>query len=83
MIIAKDLHEERMKIDLDGPEGNAYVLLGLAKSFGKQLKYSHEDISFLIEDMTGSDYAHLVRTFDMHFGDYVMLYNASIAGVHI
>lgn len=60
-------------IDLTGPDGNAYVLLAYAKRFGKQLGMSSLKISDIINDMTSSDYEHLLLVFDKHFGDYVIL----------
>lgn len=57
-------------IDLTGPEGNAYVLMGYAKRFAKQLGLDGEKI---VEEMTYSDYENLVSVFDDYFGDYVIL----------
>ena len=57
-------------IDLTGPQGNAFVLLGYAKDFAKQLGLDYDKIS---EEMKSSDYENLVETFDKYFGDYVVL----------
>jgi len=59
------------EIDLTGPEGNAYCLLGYAEDYCKQLKWYHEPI---IEEMKSGDYEHLVKVFDKHFGHFVTLY---------
>ena len=58
-------------IDLTGPQGNAFFLLGYAKKLAKQLDF--EDIDILIDDMQSGDYEHLVQVFDEHFGDFVIL----------
>ena len=57
-------------IDLTGPQGNAFVLLGYAKQFARQLKLDGNKIA---TEMQESDYEHLVQTFDKYFGDYVIL----------
>lgn len=60
-------------IDLDGPAGNAFALLGNARVLAKQLMWSKEEIDNLLDEMMGGDYLNLVKTFDDAFGDYVVL----------
>ena len=60
-------------IDLTGPQGNAFVLLGYAKQFARQLKFDSELKDKIIDEMTQSDYEHLVETFDKYFGEFVIL----------
>ena len=57
-------------IDLTGPEGNAFVLLGYAKQYAKQLKFDEKKI---VNEMMSGDYEELLETFDRYFGDYVIL----------
>ncbi|MHA6904973.1 hypothetical protein ACKZDW_08145 [Ralstonia syzygii subsp. celebesensis] len=57
-------------IDLNGPDGNAWCLLGNARQIAKAMKTDFEPIR--VEMMSG-DYRHLVETFDKHFGQYVDL----------
>jgi hypothetical protein len=71
MILKKAEREREIVIDLTGPEGNAFVLLGYAKKFAKQLELDSDQIQ---EEMTESDYENLVDVFDKYFGDYVTLY---------
>jgi hypothetical protein len=54
-------------IDLTGPSGNAFVLMGHARSFAKQLGYSKDDTDALIRDMMAGDYENLLQVFDKHF----------------
>jgi hypothetical protein len=61
-------------IDLSGPDGNAYALMGYANNFAKQLKFTEEKIQEIMDDMRSSDYEHLVEVFDKHFGNIVTLY---------
>ena len=60
-------------LDLTGPDGNAFALMGHAMNFGKQLGLSKLAIDGIIEEMKLSDYEHLVQTFDKYFGEYVVL----------
>ena len=60
-------------IDLTGPDGNAFVLLGKAKSFAKAIGMNGVEAEALINDMTSGDYEHLIQVFDKHFGSFVIL----------
>ena len=57
-------------IDLTGPQGNAYVLLGYAQDFGQRLNFDTKTIQ---EEMTSGDYENLVNVFDKYFGHFVIL----------
>jgi hypothetical protein len=63
--------QSEIVIDLTGPQGNAFFLLGYAKKLAKQLDF--EDVEGLLDDMQSSDYEHLIQVFDEHFGDFVIL----------
>ena len=60
-----------IEIDLTGPQGNAFYLLGIAKSLSHQLGLDWEIIH---TQMTESDYEWLLQTFDYYFGDLVVMY---------
>ena len=60
-----------IEIDLTGPDGNAFVLIGKAGSLAKQLGL---DSNAIQTEMMNGDYEHLVNTFDKHFGNFVTLY---------
>ena len=60
-----------IEIDLTGPQGNAFFLLGTAVNLGRQLGLNTEKVC---EEMKSGDYEHLVNTFDKHFGHLVTLY---------
>ena len=70
MIRNKVPNEGPLVIDLTGPDGNAFVLLGYAKKFAKQLNFDDKKI---IDDMTSGDYEHLLKVFDRYFGSFVIL----------
>jgi hypothetical protein len=60
-----------IEIDLTGPDGNAFVLIGTAGNLARQLGLDGKAIR---EEMMKGDYEHLVNTFDKHFGHFVTLY---------
>ncbi len=57
-------------IDLTGPEGNAYCLMGYAQKFSRQLGL---DGKAIVDEMMSGDYEHLLEVFDKNFGEYVVL----------
>lgn len=59
--------QEKIIVDLDGPQGNAHYLLGLANQLGRLLGVD------IIEEMKNGDYINLLRVFDDTFGDLVTL----------
>jgi len=69
-MICKKTNKGQMVIDLTGPEGNAFVLMGYAENLAKQLRIPSEPI---INEMMSGDYENLIGVFDRHFGDYVIL----------
>jgi hypothetical protein len=60
-----------ISIDLTGPDGNAFVLIGTATKLARQLGLDGKAIQ---AEMMKGDYEHLVATFDKHFGHFVTLY---------
>jgi len=73
MIVKKE-KTKGIEIDLTGPQGNAYYLLGLAKKWGKQLDMSENYIKEMLEKMMSGDYENLVKVFDDEFGSIVTIY---------
>lgn len=69
-IINKVPRREKITVDLTGPQGNAFWLIGYAKKLGKQLELDTDKIN---EEMTNGDYEHLITVFDNYFGDFVDL----------
>lgn len=60
----------KRKIDLTGPEGNAFVLLGYAE----KLCNGHDiDWNVVKPEMLASDYTNLVNVFEKYFGEWVEL----------
>jgi len=68
MIREKQPHTGPIVIDLTGPDGNAFALIGLANRLAKQLGFKSP-----ADEMMQGDYEHLLEVFDKNFGDYVIL----------
>ena len=65
-------------IDLTGPDGNVFYLMGVAKKLTRTLNDRREN-EYLVwsdiqADMMSSDYDHAVEVFEEHFGHIVILY---------
>jgi len=67
----KNKTKSGIEIDLTGPDGNAFVLIGTASKLARQLGL---DSKVIQTEMMNGDYEHLVNTFDKHFGHLVTLY---------
>ena len=64
----------KTEIDLSGPHGNAFALLAMAASLGRQLGYSEKKIQSIQKVMKLTNYEGLIHTFDQEFGDHVILW---------
>ena len=65
------LEDRKIEIDLTGPDGNAFALLGYAMRLCVKLGKEIEPIQ---EQMMSGDYENLVAVFDREFGNVVTLY---------
>jgi len=70
MIKSKDI-KLGIEIDLTGPDGNAFVLIGMASRLAKQLGLDGKAIQ---AEMMKGNYDHLIEVFDREFGEFVTLY---------
>ena len=57
-------------INISGPDGNAFALMGYAKTFAKQLGIDYKPIR---EEMMSGDYDNLLDVFKNNFGNVVEL----------
>ena len=71
MITTKRPKKTKIEIDLTGPEGNAFVLLGIAKDLCHKTGVEWEPVK---NEMTSSDYEWLLQVMDYHFGDFIIMY---------
>ena len=63
--------KSKIEIDLTGPDGNAFVLLGIAKDLCHKTGISWEDVK---AEMTSGDYENLIQTLDKYFGSIIVMY---------
>ena len=66
-ILKKDKYKKQV-IDLTGPDGNAFYILGTAMNLCKQLKLSSSRTEEILDEMKSSDYENLIKVFDKYFG---------------
>ena len=71
MAILQKPKQNGITIDLTGPQGNAFYLLGTANNLAKQLGLDGTEI---VEEMKSGDYENLLQVFDKNFGSIVTLY---------
>ena len=69
-IIKKQPRQDKIEIDITGSQGNAWVLMGEATHYAKQLGL---DSKLITEEMMSGDYENLLQVFDSYFGDYIDL----------
>ncbi len=70
-MIKKKIKKSQIEMDLTGPEGNVFVLIGTAMNLARQFGIDDEMIK---EQMMSGDYENAVQTFDKHFEEHVILY---------
>jgi hypothetical protein len=71
MAILEKQKTNGIEIDLTGPQGNAFYLLGTAKKLANQLGLNSNEI---LNEMQSGDYENLIQVFDNNFGSFVTLY---------
>ncbi len=70
-MIRKSTRASEIVIDLDGPNGNAFYLLKIAKQYAHSMGMKASPI--MSEMCAGTDYYELVKVFEKHFGHLVVL----------
>jgi len=70
-MIKSKIEKSGIEIDLTGPDGNAFVLIGTAGNLAKQLGLDGKAIR---TEMMAGNYENLINVFDKHFGNFVTLY---------
>jgi len=68
MTIQKKTQHTQALIDLDGPDGNAFALMGVAQQLCRQMDLNPDKV---LEEMKEGDYIDLVIAFDDIFGNVV------------
>ena len=71
MIKSKKQKSGVIEIDLTGPDGNAFVLIGIAGKLAKQLGMDKNKIQ---TEMMSGDYENLLSVMEREFGDLIVMY---------
>lgn len=58
---------KKPKLKLVGQDGNAYMILGLARRAAIKAKMSQEQIDKIMSEMKSGDYDHLLQTAMKYF----------------
>ena len=69
-MIRKKQPDNKVVIDLTGPDGNAFVLMAYADRFARKLGLDPVTIK---AEMREGDYENLIKVFYEWFGDFVIL----------
>ena len=56
-------------IDLNGPDGNAFALMGLVRNIGREIGMETKQISRILDEMRHGNYCDLLNVIDKHFPD--------------
>ena len=73
MVMEAKVPSDRVVIDLDGSQGNAFVLLGYADSTMKKSSFTKNLRESIMNEMKSGDYINLLKTFDKYFGSVYCL----------
>lgn len=84
------MRDSNIRLDIGGPKGNAFYILGLVGNLGKSQGLSEDEIAAIRGEMKGTaivalggpsaDYEHLVRTFIKYF-PFVRVYASYDVGL--
>lgn len=64
----------KIEIDLSKEEGNAYYIIGLVDTLGRQIGIHRKVRKDIKQTMMLGTYEDLIKTFDIWFGEFVILY---------
>ena len=67
----KEKRKPSPSVDLTGPEGNAFVLIGYARQWSKQIGLNPDKVQ---KEMMKGDYENLVSVLEKYFGSVVTFY---------
>jgi hypothetical protein len=73
MIVKKSNKKSKLRIDLTGPDGSAFSLLGIAKKLCRQNGLEKIAWPQIEKEMTSGDYENLVQTLEKYFGSIIII----------
>ena len=71
MIKSIEEKQGQIEIDLTGPDGNVFYLIGQGRKFCKQLGLNSEVFT---RRMMSGDYENAINVFEEYFGEFVTLF---------
>jgi len=57
----------KLKLDLDGPDGNAFMIMAICRRTAWDAGWNAERIKVFIDDCQSGDYKHLLETVHNNF----------------
>ena len=60
-------------IDISGPDGNVFAIMGAYKNYARQLKHSRQHQEKIIEEMMSGDYDNVLDIFERELGTVITL----------
>jgi hypothetical protein len=63
----------KIDVDLEGPDGNAFQLVGIAIGVAKQIGWDRDDIAAFRTKCYSGDYGNVLALVDKNFGDFINL----------
>ena len=65
--------QTKIEIDLNGPQGNAFNLIGIARELARK---TNLDETAITQEMMSGDYEHVVNTLEKYFGHIIIMYKS-------
>ncbi len=59
----KLIHLDHLKLDISGPKGNAFVILGIAQDYFKQCGVDKAEVDAFMAEAKSDSFDHLCETF--------------------
>ncbi len=69
-----EMPQKKIEVDLNGPEGNAHMLMALHRRLGRQLGFSENKLDTISKVMMSGNYECLVQIFDNYYGNLVTIW---------
>jgi len=63
--------QDKIIIDLTGPDGNVFVLMGIVKNLARQIGL---DGSMIVKEMQLGDYDNALDVMEEYFGEFIIMY---------
>lgn len=74
IIDKKRASKQYIEIDLNGPDGNAFALIGITMNVLKQLKRDSTERDKIRKEMMSGDYENLLQVMEREIGPWIVMY---------